>query len=70
MDVRDDLQRSLEYLGKVKAEEESSKDQETLKKHIDQIAVGIQMTSSIMDAALKKLGVLTYDPLGQKFDPN
>ena len=32
--------------------------------------VGIKMTSTIMDQALKKFQVSEYKPEGEKFDPN
>lgn len=28
------------------------------------------MTSNVMESVLKKFGVVKFDPMGQKFDPN
>ena len=59
---------SVEYIKKIKIEEEN--DVQALKKHIKEIAKGIELTSSVMDSCLKRFGVVQISPLGEKFDPN
>ena len=68
LDVKDNLERSNEFLMKVNVQEE--KDIETLRSHFDHIKQGMMMTSTSMDATLRRYGVLPYNPKGQKFDPN
>ena len=43
---------------------------EELKKAFIQIEEGIQMTSKVMDASLKRFGVIEFNPKGEKFNPN
>jgi len=47
---------SVEYIKKIKIEEE--KDVDALKKHIKEIAKGIELTSHVMDSCLKRFGVV------------
>ena len=41
-----------------------------MKEQIEQIRKGTEMTSSVMDKVLGKFGVVQYDPIGEKFNPN
>ena len=36
----------------------------------EQIKVGIEMTSTVMDGVFKNFKLVQFDPLGEKFDPN
>jgi molecular chaperone GrpE len=66
--VRDNLDRATEYLNTIKLEDEA--DLVQLKKHFKEVSLGMNMTSTVMDGALKKFSVVKYNPLNEKFDPN
>jgi len=68
LEVRDNLQLGLNHLDleKINAIETV----EELKKEFEQVAVGMKMTSQVMDKVLQRFGVEQFDPIGEKFDPN
>ena len=68
LDVRDNLQMGYDFANKVKVEE--IKEIEELRKHFEEIKRGMNMTQGVMDATLKRFGVVQFDPKGEKFDPN
>ena len=68
LDVRDNLQMGYDFSAKVKLEE--LKDVEELKKHFVEVKKGMAMTQQVMDACLKRFGVVQFEPKGEKFDPN
>jgi molecular chaperone GrpE len=68
LEVRDNLDRATAYLDEIKLDEEA--DIEQLKKHFKEVALGMNMTSSVMDSTLKKFFVVKFHPLNEKFDPN
>lgn len=68
VDVRDNIQMADDYIKKINIKEAS--DIEELKKHFTEIAKGMELTGNTMDACLKRFGVVQFDPMGTKFDPN
>jgi len=68
LDARDNLQMGYDFANKVKVEE--IKEIEELRKHFEEIKRGMNMTQGVMDATLKRFGVVQFDPKGEKFDPN
>lgn len=65
--MRDNLERAGDFISQLKIEEQT--DLAELKKHFSQIQKGMEMTSHVMDATLKRYGVVQYDPKGEKFNP-
>lgn len=68
LDVRDNLQMANDHIKKLKITPQS-KTEELLSEFI-QVVKGMEMTSSVMDACLKRFGVVQFNPKGEKFDPN
>jgi molecular chaperone GrpE len=69
IDVSDNLERANEYIQKVKVGEED--DIESLKKHIKEIALGTEMTSTVMHNILHKFDMTKFEAAGgEKFNPN
>jgi len=68
LDVRDNLQMGYDFANKIKVDE--IKDIEELRRHFEEIKRGMSMTQGVMDASLKRFGVVQFDPKGEKFDPN
>ena len=68
LDVRDNLQMGYNFVDKIKIEE--IQDLEELKKHFIEVKKGMNMTQHVMDACLKRFGVVQFEPMGEKFDPN
>jgi len=68
LEVRDNLQLALDHLDLEKINAIESV--EELKKEFEQVAVGMKMTSQVMDKVLQRFGVEQFDPIGEKFDPN
>jgi len=68
LDVRDNLQMATNHIKKIDIEKQQ--DIEELKRQFLEIAKGMDMTSQVMDACLKRFHVVQYEPVGEKFDPN
>jgi molecular chaperone GrpE len=68
LDVRDNLQMGFDYAEKIKLD--GVKDLEELKRSFVEVKKGMGMTENVMDACLKRFGVVQFEPLGEKFNPN
>ncbi len=68
LSVRDDLQMALSYTKIEDLREE--KDPEKLVTAIEQLFKGVEMTAHNFDNTMKRFGVVSFDPLGDHFDPN
>lgn len=58
----------FDFVDKIKIDEIN--DIEELRKHLIEVKKGMNMTQHVMDACLKRFGVVQFDPVGEKFDPN
>lgn len=66
--MRDNLDRGSEHIKGLKIEEQN--DIAELKKYFEQVQKGMDLTSHVMDATLKRFNVVQFDPKGDKFDPS
>ena len=68
IDVSDNLERAGEYIAKIKVDEED--DVEQLKKHIREVSLGMDMTSTVMHKTLNKFDVTKFDTnSGDRYNP-
>ena len=58
----------FDFASKIK--EEEIKDIAELRSSFTEIKKGMNMTQGVMDATLKRFGVIQFDPKGEKFNPN
>ena len=58
----------FDYAEKIKLD--GVKDLEELKRSFVEVKKGMSMTEHVMDACLKRFGVVQFEPLGEKFNPN
>ena len=66
VEVQDNFKRAL---SSVKNIDKSKDDKEKLASY-DSFAVGIKMNQEVMTRALNKYGVVEYNPVNEKFNPN
>ena len=69
LEVQENFKRALQSISKPELDKIAA-DSKAKMELFDNFVVGIQMTQEVMTKALKKNGVIEYNPVGEKFNPN
>lgn len=67
LEIKDNLEKSLES---VKIEDVDKLDVTGLKECMKTFHSGIVMTAHVMESVMKRFGIVKYNPINEKFDPN
>jgi molecular chaperone GrpE len=67
LEIKDNLEKSLEA---VKLEDLEKMELAALKESFKTFHEGIVMTGQVMESVMKKFGIVKYNPMNEKFDPN
>ena len=67
LEIKDNIDKSMEA---IKSEDVEKMEINAMKESFMGLITGVKMTGSVMDSVMKRFGIIHYNPLNEKFDPN